>query len=251
MITLRARHYRRIANLKLRGQRGTLALTLLIYFAICGIFFLPAYLSAFLPIVPDLVKAANSYYDFHSFFRHEFIDFMFSFLLAYLPYAAGISALFMFFLGAFSLSFKRIGLSLVQGEKIQPEDLFKGFKHYIPSLVLHFLLSILISLWSLLLIVPGIVMYYSYSMSWFILAENPGMPVNEARKKSMQLMEGNKAKLFCLDMSFLGWLLLSALTFGILLLWVMPRILTAHAAFYRNLVPATRDEKPVQVQAES
>lgn len=99
MITLRARHYRRIANLKLRGQRGTLALTLLIYFAICGIFFLLAYLSAFLPIVPDLVKAANSYYDFHSFFRHEFIDFMFSFLLAYLPYAAGISALLMFFWG--------------------------------------------------------------------------------------------------------------------------------------------------------
>lgn len=251
MITLRARHYRRIANLKLRGQRGTLALTLLIYFAICGIFFLPAYLSAFLPIVPDLVKAANSYYDFNSFFQREFIDFMFRFILAYLPYAAGISALLMFFLGAFSLSFKRIGLSLVRGEKVQPEDLFRGFKDYPRAFVLYFILNFFIFCWSLLLIVPGIIKAYSYSMSYFILADDPKISAIDARKKSMQLMEGNKAKLFCLDMSFLGWLLLSALTFGILLLWVMPRILTAHAAFYRNLVPATRDEKPVQVQAES
>ena len=82
---------------------------------------------------------------------------------------------------------------------------------------------------------PGIIKYYEYSMSYYILLENPQMRHQEARRASIKLMDGNKARLFCLHLSFIGWVILSAFTFGILLLWVVPYIETAQAAFYREI----------------
>ncbi len=79
-------------------------------------------------------------------------------------------------------------------------------------------------------------MSYAYSMSWFILADDPNIPANEARKRSIEMMRGNKWRLFCLDFSFIGWILLSILTFGILLFWIMPYMQTARAEFYQDLL---------------
>ena len=91
------------------------------------------------------------------------------------------------------------------------------------------------ALWSLLFVIPGIIATYSYSMSFYILRDNPDMDANAARKASIEMMKGNKWKLFCLELSFIGWMLLSMLTFGILLLWVGPYMETAKAAFYEEL----------------
>ena len=79
-------------------------------------------------------------------------------------------------------------------------------------------------------------MSYAYSMSWFILADDPNIPANEARKRSIEMMRGNKWRLFCLDFSFIGWILLSILTFGILLFWIRPYMQTARAEFYQDLL---------------
>jgi uncharacterized membrane protein len=103
-------------------------------------------------------------------------------------------------------------------------------------LILYIINNVFIALWSLLLVIPGIVKAYSYSMSFYILADNLGLAANDARKQSMVLMHGNKWRLFCLHLSFIGWLLLSGITFGILLLWVIPYMQTATAEFYQDLI---------------
>jgi uncharacterized membrane protein len=127
---------------------------------------------------------------------------------------------------------------LIQGEKAEIANLFDGFKNFVNSFLLYILNSLFTVLWSLLFVIPGIVMSYAYSMSFYILKDNPELSANEARKQSIEMMRGNKWRLFCLDLSFIGWVLLSILTLGILMLWVSPVQQASHAAFYESLKPA-------------
>ena len=64
---------------------------------------------------------------------------------------------------------------------------------------------------------------------------HPDMNPNDARKASMEMMKGNKWRLFCLELSFIGWCILSTLTFGILYFWVLPYMQSAMAAFYESI----------------
>ncbi|MDR3156615.1 MAG: DUF975 family protein [Lactobacillales bacterium] len=89
--------------------------------------------------------------------------------------------------------------------------------------------------WTLFLIVPGFVKYYSYAMTYFILWDKK-VTVDEAITRSRKLMHGHKFKLFLLDMSFFPWHLLNICTLGVTSLWTMPYILTTKAAFYENLI---------------
>ena len=97
------------------------------------------------------------------------------------------------------------------------------------------LYNVFLALWSMLFIIPGIVKYYSYSMTFYILRDNPDMLANDAITASRQMMNGHKLRLFCLHLSFIGWILLSVLTLGIGLLFVFPYMQTAQAAFYEDL----------------
>jgi uncharacterized membrane protein len=74
-------------------------------------------------------------------------------------------------------------------------------------------------------------------MSYYVMAENPEMSGEDARRESIMMMDGNKMRLFCLQLSFIGWYLLSALTLGILLFWVVPYVQAATAAFYEEINP--------------
>lgn len=89
-------------------------------------------------------------------------------------------------------------------------------------------------LWSLLLFVPGIIKGLSYSMSYFILKDRPELSPAEAIKESMRLMNGHKADLFILQLSFIGWTILGLITV-IGFIWVIPYINTSIAAFYEQL----------------
>lgn len=150
--------------------------------------------------------------------------------------------------GALTLGFAQMALTAARTEKVRFGQLFDGFKNYGSSLALYILILIFTFLWTLLLIIPGIIKSYSYSMSYFILADHPQMPANHARKYSIELMKGNKWRLFCLDFSFIGWILLSILTLGILSFWIVPYRETARAEFYRYLV--SEDEKNVNTAPE-
>lgn len=88
-------------------------------------------------------------------------------------------------------------------------------------------------LWSLLFVIPGIVKTYAYSMQFYILADCPNVTAKDSLKLSMRMMKGNKGKLFVLHLSFIGWLILSAFTFGILyIFYVGPYIQQSVANFY-------------------
>ena len=140
--------------------------------------------------------------------------------------------------GPLTLGLATVFSNLIKGEKAEIVNVFDGFKNFVNSFLLYILISIFTFLWSLLFVIPGIVMTYAYSMSFFILKDNPELSANEARKQSIEMMRGNKWRLFCLDFSFIGWALLSILTFGILMLWVTPVMEASHAAFYESLKPA-------------
>ena len=91
-------------------------------------------------------------------------------------------------------------------------------------------------LWSLLLIVPGIIKSYEYRMMPFILAENPNMPSDEVFRLSKQMMDGEKWNAFVLDLSFIGWAILNCLTLGILgVFYVNPYYYLTCAALYHAL----------------
>ena len=112
---------------------------------------------------------------------------------------------------------------------------FAVFNHYGRWLGASLLVALFVFLWSLLLVIPGIVKAYSYAMTPYILHDNPEMGVSDSLRRSQQMMKGFKTKLFLLDLSFIGWLLLGFITFGIGLLWVCPYMATARAKFYEEL----------------
>lgn len=126
-------------------------------------------------------------------------------------------------------------LRTYRGERPELPVMFSGFQHFGSTLVLYIISSILIFLWSLLLIIPGIIAALRYSMAYFILHDNPGMSGLDAIRASTQMMRGYKGKLFLLYLSFIGWALLCVLTLGIGFLWLMPYMNTSLAAFYDQL----------------
>lgn len=115
--------------------------------------------------------------------------------------------------------------------------LANGYKpNFFSNVWTLFLKDIYVVLWSLLLVVPGIVKAYEYSQVSFILADNPGISAKKALKMSKAMMKGNKWKAFVLDLSFLGWDILAAVTLGILgVFYVEPYKLLTDAALYERL----------------
>ena len=145
-------------------------------------------------------------------------------------------------IGPLTVGFSLVAINFVRTNNPQIENLFVPFSDFVRTLVLWIINTVFTFLWALLLIVPGIIKSISYSMSYYILIDDITISANDARKKSMELMDGHKWRLFCLYCSFIGWILLSLLTFGILLFWVMPYIKVAHAEFYQSLIAPGREE---------
>jgi uncharacterized membrane protein len=137
--------------------------------------------------------------------------------------------------GPLTLGYCGYFLRKVRGEPVKLENLFDGFKQFASSFLLLLLQTIFITLWTCLLVVPGIVKTFSYSMSFFLLRDNPGMGAAEAISASRKMMKGHKGRLFALCLSFIGWFLLSILTLGIGLLWLFPYIYLSMANFYEDL----------------
>lgn len=113
--------------------------------------------------------------------------------------------------------------------------LLDGFRsgHYVNIVLTMFLRDLFTTLWSLLLVVPGIVKHYEYLMVPYIIAENPAMDYKEAFQISKQMMDGGKMEAFIMDLSFLGWYLLSAVTCGLLaIFYVNPYVQASFAEMY-------------------
>ena len=109
------------------------------------------------------------------------------------------------------LGYARFNLNLADGRDAALSDLASQKHRLWDGFCMNFLQGLYVALWSLLLFIPGVVKAYSYAMTPYIMAEHPGLTANEAITESRRIMDGNKWRLFCLDLSFLGWELLCTL----------------------------------------
>ena len=114
-------------------------------------------------------------------------------------------------------------------------DLLSEINRFGQGFLQSFLRGLYIILWGLLLIIPGIIKALAYSMTPFIMSENPEMTASEAITASKELMDGHKWDLFCLALSFIGWDLLCVLTLGIGNIFLRPYREAAYAAFYCSI----------------
>lgn len=154
------------------------------------------------------------------------------------PISAGVAAVF--------LKMRR------EGTKADFESLLWCTKEnrFVSTLLLGLMQTIFLFLWSCLFIIPGIVKSYAYSMSFYIQQDHPEYDWNQCITESRKLMDGKKANLFLLDLSFIGWIIVSLFTLGIGMLWVQPYMEAAHAAFYEDIkAPVIKVEEPASEPA--
>lgn len=128
-----------------------------------------------------------------------------------------LSGLYGFVLeGAFALGMCSFMLSFFRARDINAGYIFNGFENFLKAFCLTFMIGLFTFLWSLLFIVPGIIALLRYSQAHYILADNPDMGVMDCIAESKRIMNGNKARFFCLNLSFIGWYILAGIPSGLL-----------------------------------
>ena len=130
------------------------------------------------------------------------------------------------------------------GGKIVFEDLFLGFNLFGETLVLGLMQGLFVFLWCLIPIAGvfiAIYKSYGWALSFYIKVDNPELQWRECMDRSVLMMHGHRWALFCLQLSFIGWVLLGMLACGVGVLWVQPYMESAKANFYE----ARRLETPM------
>jgi len=136
-----------------------------------------------------------------------------------------------FIIPCFEMSIIICTFKILNNEKPTSNDITSGFNNYWKVIGTYALVTLYTFLWSLL-IIPAFIKPFSYAMAMRIIRDNPELTANEAITKSREMMDGHKMELFLMELSFIGWIVLSLFTAGILLLWVEPYLQTAITQFY-------------------
>lgn len=199
------------ARERLEGKWGTFVLMTFLMLVIQTILQIPGYIGSLLEVLsPENVLASLSFSNISNILS----------LLA-LPLSWGLT------------------VSLLRNhreESVDLENLFDGFRggRYTRVFCALFLINLFTFLWALLLIIPGIMKAFSYALTPYILLDDPELTARQAITRSCEIMQGRRWKLFCLYLSFIGWGILSLLTFGIGFLWLVPYMNASIAAFYED-----------------
>ncbi len=130
-------------------------------------------------------------------------------------------------------------LTFTRTGKAQYADMFSSFRNKIQfqrSSQALFFMALFYSLWYLLFIIPGIIAIYSYSLTFFIMADEPHLSALEAIAKSKKMMRGRKAQLFWLQLRFTGWHYVAGFSGGVGYLWLGPYMATTTASFYESIM---------------
>lgn len=127
-------------------------------------------------------------------------------------------------------------LKISRNETVSYKELFSKTNLFAFCLSLTILVGIFTYLWLLLFIIPGIIAAISYSQAYYIALDNPNLSAKECIDESKKLMNGHKMDYFLLHLSFIGWILLGALTLGILYFWLIPYMSVTEANFYNKLI---------------
>ena len=214
----------------------------------------------------------NSGINLNEYFSPEVLNFFRIVLAALLVYAVISIIISLIIGGAGKLGYARFNLNLVDGKDARFEDLFSQFHRLGDGFIMNLLVGLYTFLWSLLFVIPGIIKSFSYAMTPYILYEHPEYNPNYAITVSREMMDGNKFRLFCLNLSFIGWHLLASLP-GIIALaatltgnfMLLPLILVtivgglfvsaymeaANAAFYREVSGTEMDSNTIYVEVEN
>lgn len=115
------------------------------------------------------------------------------------------------------------------------ETLFSQFNIYLKTLGLNILITLSVCIGTILFIVPGIIVGLMFSQSYYILSEDPSKSITQCIKQSVDMMNGHKWDLFYLELTFIGWWLLTAITVGIAGLWVAPYVKVTETNFYLSI----------------
>jgi len=145
------------------------------------------------------------------------------------------SALTLIIGGPLALGAAIFSLSISRGKTAMIEQIFQGFNNFSTAFISYLLILLYVLLWTLLLIVPGIIAALGYSMTFYILADDPLIKPQEALKKSKSMMDGYKLKLFYLCLRFFLLALLCILTLGIGFFWLIPYVHVTLAKFYDDI----------------
>lgn len=131
------------------------------------------------------------------------------------------------------------------------EDTILGFKgeNFTRSFVGYLRYIVFSFLWSLLLVIPGIVKSIAYSQMFYLMVEDEDLDPADAQRQSMALMEGHKGEFFMLALSFIPWILLGVLTLGIAFIWISPYMSTTFAEFHVRLMEAAGSKKKIEKEA--
>jgi uncharacterized membrane protein len=137
-------------------------------------------------------------------------------------------------------------LRLSRRQDTDVRTLFDGFAHTVKLIGLQIMIGIFVFLWSLLLIVPGIIASFRYSMAMWILADDPSKGIMQCIRESKEMMRGHKGEMFVLELSFMGWICVGAFIEGLLRIfigvdipifsiWLLPYMYLTIAGFYNRV----------------
>lgn len=144
--------------------------------------------------------------------------------------------------GAVHVGYCRYQLNLLDRKQARFGDLFCFLDRFGTALLMQLLRSVIVFIGMLLFLIPGVIAGLGLSQAGYILAEDPDYTASEALRRSWELMRGHKMDRFLLELSFLGWMILAGMTFGIGSLFLTPYMSAAFCSFYRELVPARKSE---------
>lgn len=212
--------YKNAALAALKGNWAPAVLAAVVFTLITMVVFAPNEVSTFVPLQPKTIMCIGG-------------GVTLLYILVYFPLCAGLYN-----------SYRSL---FDKGDDAVTRNMFSfAFKKYGRAVFGMGFMYLKIFLWALLFVIPALIMNFAYAMTPFILEDNPGISAWKASTRSREMMKGHKFDLFWLELSFLGWILLSLLTLGIGLFWVVPYMQTSLAAFYNDI---SGKNAPVAVEA--
>ena len=140
-------------------------------------------------------------------------------------------------LGPLYLGLSMFSIEVVRTSNGKFETGFKGFKQFGTAFIASLLMTLFTSLWTLIFIFPAFIAIFRYSMTFYIIADNPSISGSEAIKKSKEMMKGYKWELFVLLFSFFLWYVLGVITFGLAYIYVIPYVEATVINFYEKIKP--------------
>tara|TARA_B100000925_G_C21837469_1_gene399934 strand:- start:123 stop:734 length:612 start_codon:yes stop_codon:yes gene_type:complete len=152
-----------------------------------------------------------------------------------LSYVFTIGSIALFIVGPISIGLATYSLSIVNEEDYSYNQIATGFKYFFKALFLYLLFNISVLIGTILLIIPGVVIFLMFSQIFYITAENPQIGVIDAFKKSASLMKNKKLQYLGLGLRYIFFFILGVFTLGIWWLWLIPQAYVSFAIFYKEL----------------